>query len=59
MAETCGGLGPSAVELIRAMAQAGGEQLAVWSRQDIIRQLAGGSGSGGAAWRSHDVPAGL
>ena len=41
VAETCGGLGPSAVELIRAMAQAGGEQLAVWSRQDIIRQLAG------------------
>jgi hypothetical protein len=39
--ETCGGLGPSAVELIRAMAQAGAEQLAVWSRQDIIRQLAG------------------
>jgi hypothetical protein len=35
--ETCGGVGPSAVKLIRAMAEAGEEQLTVWSRQDIIR----------------------
>jgi hypothetical protein len=41
VAETCGGLGPAAVQLIRVMAQAGEELLALWSREDVIRQLAG------------------
>ena len=39
--ETRGGLAPWAVKLSQAMAQASGEHLALWSRKDIIRELAG------------------
>ena len=41
MAETSGGLGPAAVQLIHVLAQAGEELLAMWSREDVIRQLVG------------------
>ena len=39
--ETTGGLGPSAAKLIRAMALAGEEHLAIWTRHEITRQLIG------------------
>ena len=39
--ETTGGLGPSAVQLIRVMAQASAELLHMWSYGDIVRELVG------------------
>jgi hypothetical protein len=39
--ETCGGLAPSAVKLIQAMAQAAAQHLSLWSRTDILRELVG------------------
>jgi hypothetical protein len=39
--ETCGGVGPSADALIKAMADAGEEHLAMWSKEAIIRELVG------------------
>ena len=39
--ETTGGLGPSAVQLIRVMAQASAELLHMWSYDDIVRELVG------------------
>ena len=41
VADTCGGLSASAVKLIRVLAQTREEHLAVWSREDVIRQLLG------------------
>ena len=38
---TTGGLGPSAVQLIRVMAQASAELLHMWSYDDIVRELVG------------------
>ena len=37
--ETCGGVGPAAVKLLKAMARAGEEHLAMWPKQDIIRHV--------------------
>jgi hypothetical protein len=39
--ETTGGMGPSAVKLIVAMAEASEEHLAMWSREQVVRQLLG------------------
>ena len=39
--ETCGGVGPSGDRLIKAMAEASEEHLAMWSRVDVIRELLG------------------
>ena len=39
--ETCGGMGPAAVKLLKAMAKAGEEHLAMWPKQDIIRYVVG------------------
>jgi hypothetical protein len=39
--ETCGGMGPSADRLIKAMAEASEEHLAMWSREEVIRELVG------------------
>ena len=39
--ETCGGLGPSAVALLKAMARAAQEQLSMWPKWDIIRHVVG------------------
>jgi hypothetical protein len=39
--ETCGGVGPSGDRLIKAMAEASEEQLFMWSREDVIRELVG------------------
>jgi hypothetical protein len=39
--ETCGGLAPSAVKLIQAMAQAAAEHLSLWTRTAILRELVG------------------
>ena len=39
--ETYGGLAPSAVKLIQAMAQAAAQHLSLWSRIDILRELVG------------------
>jgi hypothetical protein len=37
--ETCGGMGPAAVKLLKAMAAAGEEHLAMWPKKDIIRHV--------------------
>ena len=34
-------MGPSAVQLIKALAEASEELLALWLREDVIRQLVG------------------
>jgi hypothetical protein len=39
--ETTGGLGPSAVKLVKAMAEASEERLAMWSKDAVIRELVG------------------
>jgi len=39
--ETCGGMGPSAVKLLKAMARAAQEQLSMWPKWDIIRHVVG------------------
>ena len=39
--ETYGGLAPSAVKLIQAMAQAAAQHLSLWSRTAILRELVG------------------
>ena len=39
--ETTGGFGPSAEKLIRALAEAAEERLAVWPKTDVIRELLG------------------
>ena len=39
--ETCGGVGPAAVKLLKALAAAGEEHLAMWPRKDIIRHVVG------------------
>ena len=39
--ETCGGVGPAAVKLLKAMAKAGQEHLAMWPKMDIIRHVVG------------------
>ena len=39
--ETCGGMGPSAVALLKAMARAAQEQLSMWPKWDIIRHVVG------------------
>ena len=39
--ESCGGLGPSGDKLIKAMAEASEEQLAMWPRAHVIRELLG------------------
>jgi hypothetical protein len=39
--ETTGGMGPSAVRLVKAMAEASEEHLAVWSKEQVIRELVG------------------
>ena len=41
MVETYGGLAPSAVKLIQAMAQAAAQHLSLWSRTAILRELVG------------------
>ena len=41
VAETCGGLAPSAVKLMQAMAQAAAVHLALWSRTAILGELVG------------------
>jgi hypothetical protein len=38
---TCGGMGPAAVKLLKAMAEAGQEHLAMWHQKDIIRHVVG------------------
>ena len=39
--ETTGGMGPSAVLLIKAMADASEEHLAIWTKEQVIRELVG------------------
>ena len=39
--ETTGGMGPRTETLIAAMADASAEQLVVWSRESVIRELVG------------------
>jgi len=39
--ETCGGMGPAAVKLLKAIADAAEERLALWSRKDVIRYVVG------------------
>jgi hypothetical protein len=39
--ETCGGVGPAAVKLLKAMARAAEEYLGMWPKQDIIRHVVG------------------
>jgi hypothetical protein len=39
--ETCGGLAPSAVQVIQAMAQAAAQHFSLWSRTNILRELVG------------------
>ena len=39
--ETCGGMGLAAVKLLKAMAAAGEEYLAMWPKRDIIRHVVG------------------
>ena len=39
--ETMGGMGPAAVTLIKAMADASQEHLAMWTRVDVVREVAG------------------
>jgi hypothetical protein len=39
--ETCGGMGPAAVKLLKAMAAAGEEHLAMWPKKDIMRYVVG------------------
>jgi hypothetical protein len=39
--ETCGGVGREAGKLLKAMAEAGEEHLAIWPKKDIIRHLIG------------------
>ena len=39
--ETCGGFAPAAVKLVQAMAEAAEVHLALWSRNDILRELVG------------------
>jgi hypothetical protein len=37
--ETCGGLAPDAVALVRALAEEGNEQLSLWSKDSIAEQF--------------------
>jgi hypothetical protein len=39
--ETCGGMGPAAVKLLRAMAKASQEHLAMWPKQAILQHVVG------------------
>lgn len=39
--QSCGGLAPSAVQLIQDMAQVAAEHLSLWSRIAILRELLG------------------
>ena len=39
--ETTGGMGPAAVMLVKAMADATEEQLRMWTREHIVREVAG------------------
>jgi hypothetical protein len=39
--ETCGGMGPAAERLVNAMAEAGEAHLAIWAKENIIRELIG------------------
>ena len=39
--ETCGGMGPAAVKLMKAMAKASQEHLAMWPKYTIIRHMVG------------------
>ena len=39
--ETTGGMGPAAVTLVKAMADASQEHLVMWTRADVIREVAG------------------
>ena len=39
--ETMGGIGPAAVTLIKAIADASQEHLAMWTRVDVVREVAG------------------
>jgi hypothetical protein len=39
--ETCGGFGPSADALVKAMAEASEEHLRMWSKDEVIRHLVG------------------
>ena len=41
MVETCGSLGSSAVQLVKALAEASEELLELWSREEVICQLVG------------------
>ena len=39
--ETCGGMGPAAVRLLKAMARASQEQLSMWPKWDVMRHVVG------------------
>jgi hypothetical protein len=39
--ETCGGMGPAAVKLLKAMAKASQEHLAMWPKQAILQHVVG------------------
>jgi hypothetical protein len=39
--ETCGGVGRSALKLLKAMAEASEEHLGTWPKQDTVRHLMG------------------
>ena len=59
VAETCGGLAPSAVKLMQAMAQAAALHLALWSRTAILSGASGISRHRRAARKRHGVPRGI
>ena len=39
--ETCGGMAPDAVKLVRVLADAGQQYAAMWPRNDVIRHIVG------------------
>jgi hypothetical protein len=39
--ETCGGMAPEALQLLKLMGQAGEEHLALWPRGEVVRYLVG------------------
>ena len=39
--ETCGGMAPAALQLLKVLGEAGQEHLALWPRDDVVRHLVG------------------
>ena len=39
--ETCGGMAPAALQLLKVLGEAGQEHLAMWPRDDVVRHLVG------------------